>query len=254
MVGSSPTLLYSAYFGALNLEKAAILSFPQGLPGFEFERRFAAIQIPGQQPLVYLQSLATPELCLLTLPIQVVQPEFELQLQPEDGQAIHTAGVGANLVTLAVITAEPDGNCTVNLAAPLVVNLENNLAVQAPPARLLSTLPPSSYKRPTVLILRRRVGESILIGDSIEIEITEIGPSKVKVGVRAPVEISVQRKEMASTREQNRRAAVLTSEARAALVKNLSHIFPQHLSAASDMNFEARYSGHPNKKENLEPA
>ena len=105
-----------------------------------------------------------------------------------------------------------------------------------------------------MLILRRRAGESILIGDSIEIEITEIGSTKVKIGVRAPTEVLVQRKEMASAREQNRRAAALTPEARTALVENLSRIFPKHIPAASDMNFEARYSGHPKKEENLEPA
>ena len=105
-----------------------------------------------------------------------------------------------------------------------------------------------------MLILRRRVGESILIGDSIEIHITEIGPTKVKIGVRAPDNIQVQRKEMAMAREQNRRAATLSIEAREALGQNLSRFFSRTLSEASDMNFEARYSGHPKKKENLEPA
>ena len=105
-----------------------------------------------------------------------------------------------------------------------------------------------------MLIVRRRAGESILIGNSIEIEIIEIGPSKVKIGVRAPIEVSVQRKEMNAAQEQNRRAAALTLESRAAMVKNLSHLFSQYIPEASDMNFEARYSGHPNTKENLEPA
>ena len=131
MVGSSPTLLFSAYFGALNLEKAAILYFPQGLPGFENEHRFAAIQIPQQHPLIYLQSVATFDLCLVTLPVQSVYPEFQLQLQPEDGDIIDVANNANELVTLAILTADPGGNTTANLAAPLVVNFRNNLAVQA---------------------------------------------------------------------------------------------------------------------------
>ena len=131
MVGSSPTQLFSAYFGALNLEKAAILCFPQGLPGFENEHRFAAIQIPGQHPLVYLQSVATPSLCLLTLPVSAVHPSFQLTLRPEDRETIHLGDSTAELVTLVIVTAEPDGNSTANVAAPLVVNLRNNLAVQS---------------------------------------------------------------------------------------------------------------------------
>ena len=143
MVGSSPTLLSSAYFGALNLEKAAILIFPQGIPGFENERRFAAIQIPGQHPLLYLQSVATPELCLLTLPIQAIHPSFKLHLQQEDRQSIQSDSESANLVTLAIVTADQDGNATINLAAPLVVNSRNNLAVQA-----LQADPSLSYQHP----------------------------------------------------------------------------------------------------------
>ncbi len=130
MVGSSPTQLFSAYFGALVLEKAAILSFPQGLPGFENEHRFAAIQIPEQYPLLYLQSVATPELCLLTFPVQAIYPAFQLNIQAEDAEAIRLERE-SDAVTFAIITAEQGGVTTANLAAPLVVNLKNHLAVQA---------------------------------------------------------------------------------------------------------------------------
>lgn len=105
-----------------------------------------------------------------------------------------------------------------------------------------------------MLILRRRAGESILIGDSIEIEVTEIGPSKVKIGVRAPADVPVIRKEMAKVREQNRSAARLSADSRESLAQNISVLFSQTLVSASDKNFEARYSRHPKKKENLEPA
>lgn len=136
MVGSSPTSLFSAYFGALNLEKAAILCFPQGLPGFENEHRFAAVQIPGQQPLVYLQSVVTPELCLLTFPVQAIDPLFAPQLRPEDRDTIQIDPEDSNpedpkLIALSIVATEPDGNTTANLAAPLIVNLRNNLAVQS---------------------------------------------------------------------------------------------------------------------------
>jgi len=103
-----------------------------------------------------------------------------------------------------------------------------------------------------VLILRRRVGEAIAIGNGIEIEILEIGSSKVKIGIHAPSEISVQRKEMVRASQQNRRAASISDETRLALVKNLSHLFSKTLTEPADKSFEARYSGHP-EKENLEP-
>ena len=46
-----------------------------------------------------------------------------------------------------------------------------------------------------MLILRRRVGEAILVGSEVEIEVIEVSRSRVKLGVRAPTHITVTRKE-----------------------------------------------------------
>ena len=58
-----------------------------------------------------------------------------------------------------------------------------------------------------MLIIRRRRGESITVGDEVEIEILETSPTQVKLGIRAPKHISVLRKEILVTREQNRVAS-----------------------------------------------
>jgi carbon storage regulator len=62
-----------------------------------------------------------------------------------------------------------------------------------------------------VLIVRRRVGEKILVGGSVEIEIVEISKSRVKLGVRAPGHVPVVRKEMAMVAGENRTALELVA-------------------------------------------
>ncbi len=47
-----------------------------------------------------------------------------------------------------------------------------------------------------MLILRRRLNESIIIGDSIEIKVTEISSDSVKLGITAPKNIPVYREEL----------------------------------------------------------
>ena len=47
-----------------------------------------------------------------------------------------------------------------------------------------------------MLILSRKKNESIMIGDDIEIMITEISGDVVKVGISAPRQVSVHRKEV----------------------------------------------------------
>ena len=54
-----------------------------------------------------------------------------------------------------------------------------------------------------MLVIRRRSGETLLIGDEIEIEILETGSSQVKLGIRAPKNVVVLRKEIQITGQQN---------------------------------------------------
>jgi carbon storage regulator len=58
-----------------------------------------------------------------------------------------------------------------------------------------------------MLVVRRREGESVLIGDDIEVVVLEAGANRVKLGITAPREVLVFRKELELTREQNRVAA-----------------------------------------------
>ncbi|MGQ0286424.1 carbon storage regulator CsrA [Pasteurellaceae bacterium 22721_9_1] len=47
-----------------------------------------------------------------------------------------------------------------------------------------------------MLILTRKIGESLLIGDDIEVTVLNVRGNQVKIGVRAPKDISVHRKEI----------------------------------------------------------
>jgi|YelNatPaOPRAMG01_1025707.scaffolds.fasta_scaffold02760_17 carbon storage regulator len=58
-----------------------------------------------------------------------------------------------------------------------------------------------------MLMVRRRAGESILIGGEIEIQVTEITATRVTLGIVAPREIPVVRGEVRLTRDQNLAAA-----------------------------------------------
>jgi len=59
--------------------------------------------------------------------------------------------------------------------------------------------------------MSRRQGETILIGDEIEIVIAHIGRSRVKVGIRAPRQLQVIAREMKLVREENLAAAAATA-------------------------------------------
>lgn len=47
-----------------------------------------------------------------------------------------------------------------------------------------------------MLVLTRKTNESIMIGDNIEIKVLDVRENQVKVGVRAPRDITVHRMEV----------------------------------------------------------
>lgn len=47
-----------------------------------------------------------------------------------------------------------------------------------------------------MLVLTRRTGEAITIGDDVEVRILEVNGEKVRVGIEAPTEIAVHREEV----------------------------------------------------------
>lgn len=59
-----------------------------------------------------------------------------------------------------------------------------------------------------MLILTRKKEESIVIGENIEIVVVDIEDGKVKLGIKAPKDIEILRKEILnSVQEENKKAA-----------------------------------------------
>jgi carbon storage regulator len=65
-----------------------------------------------------------------------------------------------------------------------------------------------------MLVLTRKLGENIRIGDVIKITVLEVRSGQVKLGIDAPAEVKVHREEIyARIQAENRRAAASSPEA-----------------------------------------
>ena len=59
-----------------------------------------------------------------------------------------------------------------------------------------------------MLVLQRRIGQSIKIGDEIEVVVLEVSGDHVRLGIEAPREVRVLRNELLeAVQAENRRAA-----------------------------------------------
>jgi carbon storage regulator len=64
-----------------------------------------------------------------------------------------------------------------------------------------------------MLVLSRQRDETIMIGDDIEVTVVDIRGDKVRLGINAPREVSVHRKEVyEAIRRENRQAAQVKPE------------------------------------------
>ena len=58
-----------------------------------------------------------------------------------------------------------------------------------------------------MLVMRRRAGESLLVGEDIEIQVLQVSGTRVKLGINAPASVTIVRREVHITRHENQTAA-----------------------------------------------
>jgi flagellar assembly factor FliW len=124
------------YFGLVEYNEESVLVFPDGIPAFEQEKRFLVMRQPASAPLVFLQSLANPNICFATLPVASACPGYQLRLAPEDLSALgldrnRQPAIGRDVLCLTILSLTENMSPTVNLLAPIVVNLSTLRGRQA---------------------------------------------------------------------------------------------------------------------------
>ena len=120
----------TAYMGEVEINPTQIIKFEYGLPGFEDEKEF--IQLPLSEASAYqiLQSVKTEGLAFIITSPYAIIADYSFEL---DESVILTLDIKSdNEVAVFVIVSLKDAleNSTVNLKAPIVLNIENKKAKQ----------------------------------------------------------------------------------------------------------------------------
>ena len=83
-----------------------------------------------------------------------------------------------------------------------------------------------------MLVIARKVGQTILIGDNIEITISAVRGDQVRLAIQAPREISVVRREVAEQVGAGNQAAIETADN--ALIEQISRALSSGLASTGD--------------------
>lgn len=68
--------------------------------------------------------------------------------------------------------------------------------------------------RDIMLVLTRRPGEQIVIGNSIRLTVVSVGPGRVKIGIEAPPDVRIDRSEIHEKIQQEQASDVLAAVGR----------------------------------------
>ncbi len=126
-------VIETARFGTIRFAENEVIAFPAGLPGFEEERQFLLVESPESMPLRFLQSIATPALCFVCAPVELVQPDYERCLSRSDRDLLAAGADSADPVLewLAILCFAKPEEPTANLLGPLVLNRQSGRGIQA---------------------------------------------------------------------------------------------------------------------------
>ena len=118
-------------FGTLEVASDRVVTFPDGVIGFENFKRFTLVQQAGQAAFRWLQSLDEPQVAFPLMEPGAFRPDYRLRLSESDTNTLRLDTLTKPQI-YAILTI-PQGNprgMTANLLAPLVINSSTQLGKQ----------------------------------------------------------------------------------------------------------------------------
>lgn len=118
----------STRFGRIEVNHAEVVQFPEGLPGLEDCREWVFLADAENAALAWMQSLDRPEIALAVVSPRRFVPGFQLRVARRELEPLRLDGLSdAEVLTILGKTSRA---VTLNLKAPLVLNLQRRLGRQ----------------------------------------------------------------------------------------------------------------------------
>jgi flagellar assembly factor FliW len=116
------------HFGPVEVEIDDILVFPRGVVAFEDCRHWVLLSDEENPALAWLQSVSRPEVALPVVSPRRFAPEYSVHVGC--GQILPLEFTQFDQVYVLAVVSASDGDLTLNLKAPLIINLDRRLGRQ----------------------------------------------------------------------------------------------------------------------------
>lgn len=116
-------------FGMMQIDENKVITFTQGILGFEKYKRYVLFSANNNTKFYWLQSVDEPDLALACMDPLNVCDDYAPMIEESIIQQLDIKN--DNVLALCVVVIPSDiTKATVNLAAPIIINTEAQKAVQ----------------------------------------------------------------------------------------------------------------------------
>ena len=109
-----------------------VVLLPYGLLGFEHVKNYSLLTKPEEEPFLRFQMLQEPRHSFLVLPLGVVVPDYQPDLDDQDVAFLELSDPSDAFI-LNTVTLRGAGKATINLKGPIVINRRTWIGKQVIP-------------------------------------------------------------------------------------------------------------------------
>jgi len=120
--------LQTTRFGRIDVESEDVLHFSSGLPGLEDCRQWALLADSMNDALGWLQSISRSDVALAVVSPRRFVPDYQVRIPRSELSPLALADV--RQAQVVVVVGRNGTGLTLNLKAPIVINLENRTGRQ----------------------------------------------------------------------------------------------------------------------------
>lgn len=123
--------LDTKYFGEIEIDEEKIISFPEGIPGFEDQKRFIIINNhDSENPFDWFQAVDNGNLSFVIINPFLVKPDYDFVLSPSVEEKLKIENEKDLAVYTIAVIPEDIKKITINLSGPVVINVKERLGKQ----------------------------------------------------------------------------------------------------------------------------
>lgn len=118
-------------FGEQEVDESKIISFPEGIIGFESAKQYALLSPLGDGVFpMWLQAVGTTEPCFVVYDPMEIYPDYRFEISDEEQELLKIDENSPYRCLTVAIVPEDYRKTTINLRCPIVLNTRDRIAAQ----------------------------------------------------------------------------------------------------------------------------